>query len=90
MGYPGIATDPPLLRTMLEFDGVPPEQAQAVVDGMVNVGFDLIPALISKRVDAVVGAYWTHESISAQNQGFQSSSCGWRSGVCPTSTSWCW
>ena len=70
VGYPGIATDPPLLRTMLEFDGVPPEQAQAVVDGMVNVGFDLIPALISKRVDAVVGAYWTHESISAQNQGF--------------------
>jgi putative hydroxymethylpyrimidine transport system substrate-binding protein len=70
VGYPGIATDPPLLRTMLEFDGVPPEQAQAVVDGMVNVGFDLIPALISRRVDAVVGAYWTHESISAQNQGF--------------------
>ena len=70
VGYPGIATDPPLLRTMLEFDGVPPEQAQAVVDGMVNVGFNLIPALISRRVDAVVGAYWTHESISAQNQGF--------------------
>ena len=70
VGYPGIATDPPLLKTMLEFDGVPPEEAQAVVDGMVNVGYDLVPALISKRVDAIVGGYWTHESISAENQGF--------------------
>ena len=43
VGYPGIATDPPLLRTMLEFDGVPPDQAQAVVDSMVNVGYDLVP-----------------------------------------------
>ena len=37
---------------------------------MVNVGFDLIPALISKNVDAIVGAYWVHESISANNLGF--------------------
>ena len=70
VGYPGIATDPPLLRTMLEFDGVPPEEAQAVVDSMVNVGYDLTPALIGKRVDAIIGGYWTHESISAENQGF--------------------
>ena len=70
VGYPGIATDPPLLRTMLVADGVSPEEADALVERMVNVGFDLVPALISRRVDAVVGAYWTHESISAENQGF--------------------
>ena len=29
-----------------------------------------MPALISKQVDAIVGAYWVHESISAENQGF--------------------
>jgi putative hydroxymethylpyrimidine transport system substrate-binding protein len=37
---------------------------------MVNVGYDLVPALISEQVDAIVGAYWVHESISAENQGF--------------------
>ncbi|HIM48273.1 MAG TPA: pyrimidine biosynthesis enzyme, partial [Dehalococcoidia bacterium] len=37
---------------------------------LVNVGFDLVPALIGKKVDAIVGAYWVHESISAINQGF--------------------
>ena len=36
---------------------------------LVNVGFDLVPALIGRRVDAVVGAYWTHESIVLENQG---------------------
>jgi putative hydroxymethylpyrimidine transport system substrate-binding protein len=30
-----------------------------------------VPALISKNVDAIVGAYWVHESISATNQGFE-------------------
>ncbi len=70
VGYPGIPTDPPLLRTMLEADNLSESAAIDVVDGMVNVGFDLVPALISGRVDAIVGAYWTHESISARNQGF--------------------
>ncbi len=37
---------------------------------LVNVGFDLVAALIGKKVDAIVGAYWVHESISATNQGF--------------------
>ena len=66
VGYPGIATDPPILDTMLKADG-----ARGLDDlELVNVGFDLTPALISKQVDAIVGAYWTHESISAENQGF--------------------
>jgi putative hydroxymethylpyrimidine transport system substrate-binding protein len=29
-----------------------------------NVGFDLVPALISKKVDAVLGAYWNYEAVS--------------------------
>ncbi len=66
VGYPGIATDPPILDTMLKYDG-----ARGLEDvELVNVGFDLVPALISKQVDAIVGAYWTHESISAAKQGF--------------------
>ena len=66
VGFPGIATDPPILDTMLRFDG-----AQGIDDvELINVGYDLVPALISNRVDAIVGAYWTHESISAENQGY--------------------
>jgi putative hydroxymethylpyrimidine transport system substrate-binding protein len=65
VGYPGIPTNEPLLATMLKTDG-----ARGLQDvELVNVGFDLAPALISRRVDAVVGAYWTHESILLENQG---------------------
>jgi putative hydroxymethylpyrimidine transport system substrate-binding protein len=66
VGYPAIPTNEPLLGTMLKTDG-----ARGLQDvELVNVGFDLVPALISRRVDAVVGAYWTHESILLENQGY--------------------
>ena len=65
VGTPGIPTDIPLLKTLLKADGLTIDDVE-----LVNVGFDLVPALISKKVDAIVGAYWVHESISAENQGF--------------------
>ena len=65
VGYPGIPTNEPLLETMLKADGlVGLEDVE-----LINVGFDLAPALLSGTVDAVVGAYWTHESILLENQG---------------------
>ncbi len=66
VGYPGIPTNEPLLDTMLKADGVTGGLAEVT---LVNVGFDLAPALISGMVDAVVGAYWTHESILVENEG---------------------
>jgi putative hydroxymethylpyrimidine transport system substrate-binding protein len=65
VGAAGVPTDAPLLSTMLEADGITLADIE-----MVNVGYDLVPALISGQVDAIVGAYWVHESISAENQGF--------------------
>lgn len=65
VGWPGIPDNEPLLDTMLKSQG----QSLEDVD-LVNVGFDLVPALIGEKVDAIVGAYWVHESISAINQGF--------------------
>ncbi|MDP6453123.1 MAG: ABC transporter substrate-binding protein [SAR202 cluster bacterium] len=65
VGYPGIPTNEPLLETMLKFDG---SQGLGDVE-LVNVGFNLAESLISGTVDAVVGAYWTHESILLENQG---------------------
>jgi putative hydroxymethylpyrimidine transport system substrate-binding protein len=37
---------------------------------MVNVGYNLLPALLSGRVDAVVGVYWTWEAIQARMKGY--------------------
>jgi putative hydroxymethylpyrimidine transport system substrate-binding protein len=65
VGAPGLPSDEALIDTMLRSQGLTIDDVE-----MVNVGFDLIPALISKNVDAIVGAYWVHESISANNQGF--------------------
>jgi len=64
VGYPGIPSQEAFLATMLEADGA----ALADVE-LVNVGFDLVPALLSDRAAAVMGAYWTHETILAERQG---------------------
>lgn len=65
VGYPGIPTNEFLLDTMLKADG-----ARGLEDvELVNVGFNLGAALMGKQVDACVGCYWTHESISMENQG---------------------
>ncbi len=66
VGAPGLPSDEALIDTMLRSQGLTIDDVE-----MINVGFDLIPALISKNVDAIVGAYWVHESISATNQGFE-------------------
>ncbi len=66
VGWPGIPDNEPLLDTMLKSQGLSLEDVE-----LVNVGFDLVPALIGEKVDAIVGAYWVHESISATNQGFE-------------------
>src|SRR5689334_1488365 len=34
-----------------------------------NVGFNLVPALASGKVDAVLGAYWNYEAIQLRQKG---------------------
>ena len=63
VGYPGIPNDILLVRTMVEGDDGNFDRVD-----LVNVGFDLVPALISGKVDAIVGAYWVHESILIKHQ----------------------
>jgi putative hydroxymethylpyrimidine transport system substrate-binding protein len=65
VGYPGIPSQEAFLATMLETDGA----TLADVD-LVNIGFDLIPGLVSGRVDASLGAFWTHEPILAEREGY--------------------
>ena len=35
-----------------------------------DVEFNLVPSVISGQAAAVMGAYWTHETILAENQGY--------------------
>lgn len=65
VGYPGIPSQEAFLATMLAQDGASLDDVE-----LVNVGFDLVPAAISGRVDAVMGAYWTHETILAEREGY--------------------
>ena len=65
VGVTGIPFEESLFLSMLQHDG-------ATVDDvtLINVGYDLSPSLIGKKVDAIVGAYWTHESIAMEKQGY--------------------
>ncbi|HWV35055.1 MAG TPA: ABC transporter substrate-binding protein [Thermomicrobiales bacterium] len=64
VGIAGVPSDDAILSTMLQADGLTLDDVE-----VINVGYDLLPALLSGRVDAVIGAYWTHESIVAEQQG---------------------
>ncbi|HYH11571.1 MAG TPA: ABC transporter substrate-binding protein, partial [Thermomicrobiales bacterium] len=64
VGTAGLPSDDAYLQTMLEADGASVDDVE-----VVNVGFDLLPAVLSGRVDAVMGTYWTHETILAEQQG---------------------
>jgi putative hydroxymethylpyrimidine transport system substrate-binding protein len=65
VGYPGIPGHEALLATMLEKDGSSIDKVE-----LVNVGYDLVPALIGKKVDAIIGGYAVHEAILAEEQGY--------------------
>ena len=65
VGYPGIPSQEAFLATMLASDGLTTDDVE-----LINIGFDLIPALASGRVDASLGAFWTHEPIIAEQEGY--------------------
>ena len=64
VGYPGIPYEEAMLAAMLEADGVSLEEID-----LVNIGFNLVPAALSGRVAAVMGAYRTVEPILAEREG---------------------
>jgi putative hydroxymethylpyrimidine transport system substrate-binding protein len=64
VGYPGIPSQEAFLATMLEADGASLDEVE-----LVDVGFSLVPAVVSGRADAAMGAYWTHETILAERAG---------------------
>jgi putative hydroxymethylpyrimidine transport system substrate-binding protein len=58
IGTAGIAYQAAELQTALQAAGVSPAKVHEV-----NVGFNLIPAMLSGRVDATLGGFWNYEAI---------------------------
>jgi putative hydroxymethylpyrimidine transport system substrate-binding protein len=64
IGDAGIPYQHAYLQTILAHAGVP---AGSVTE--TNVGSNLVPAMLSGRVDATLGAYWNYEAIQLQQMG---------------------
>jgi putative hydroxymethylpyrimidine transport system substrate-binding protein len=64
VGTAGLPSDDAFLTTMMAADGADAKKAE-----VIGVGYDLMPALLGKKVDAIVGGYWVHESIVADLKG---------------------
>jgi putative hydroxymethylpyrimidine transport system substrate-binding protein len=58
VGDAGIPYQHAYLTTILQHAGISPARVREV-----NVGANLVPAMISGRVDATLGAFWNYEAI---------------------------
>ncbi len=54
-----------IVRAMMEKDGGDPDKVE-----FIDVGYDLIPALATDRVDALMGAYINHELLLLEKEGY--------------------
>ncbi len=63
VGTAGIPYQSAYLKAILTEAGVDPARVEEV-----NVGFNLGPAMISKRVDATLGAFWNYEGVELERR----------------------
>jgi putative hydroxymethylpyrimidine transport system substrate-binding protein len=61
VGTAGIPYQAAELKAALQSAGVNPSSVHEV-----NVGFDLVPAMLSGKVSATLGGYWNYEAIQLQ------------------------
>jgi len=64
VGDAGIPYQHAYLMTILAHAGVPASSVKEI-----NVGDNLVPAMLSGRVDATLGAYWNYEAIQLAQMG---------------------
>jgi len=58
VGTAGIPYQSDYLKTILKEADVNPNSVDEI-----NVGFNLVPAMLSKRVDATLGGFWNYEGV---------------------------
>lgn len=61
VGTAGIPYQAAYLRTALQAAGVDPGTVKEA-----NVGFNLVPAMLSRKVDATLGGFWNYEGLQLQ------------------------
>jgi ABC-type nitrate/sulfonate/bicarbonate transport systems, periplasmic components len=64
IGYPSIPLDQAIVNTMVQADGGDPSKVN-----YTDVSWDLIPAMTTKRVDAIIGGYINHEKLLLEKDG---------------------
>lgn len=64
VGYPSIPLDEAIVGTMVKTDGGDPGKVK-----MVDVGWDLIPAMAAKRTNGLIGGYINHEKLLLDKEG---------------------
>jgi putative hydroxymethylpyrimidine transport system substrate-binding protein len=64
VGTSGTPGDNAILDAIVRADGGDPAKVQNV-----NVGFDLVQALLGHKVDAIVGGYWNWEAVQLEEEG---------------------
>ena len=63
IGVAGLPFDDAILNTMRKQQGLAEGDVKSV-----NVGFDLVPALLTKQADAVIGAYFNIEGVHIESE----------------------
>jgi putative hydroxymethylpyrimidine transport system substrate-binding protein len=63
VGTAGIPYQTAYLKTILKNAGVPETTVE-----IVNVGFNLVPTMLSRKVDATLGAFWNIEGVELQRR----------------------
>jgi putative hydroxymethylpyrimidine transport system substrate-binding protein len=63
VGTAGIPYQSAYLKTIATKNAVDPDKVHEV-----NVGFNLVPSMLSKKVDATLGAFWNYEGVQLQRQ----------------------
>jgi putative hydroxymethylpyrimidine transport system substrate-binding protein len=63
VGTAGIPYQTAYLHTILEKAGVDPGSVKEI-----NVGFNLVPAMLSRKVDATLGAFWNYEGVELRQR----------------------
>lgn len=66
VGYPSTVITEAVIKTMVEHDGGDFSKVK-----MTDVGWDLIPAVATDKVDAIGGGYINHELVLLNKEGYE-------------------
>lgn len=64
IGYSSIPLYEAMIRTMIHDDGGDSKSSK-----LIDVGFDLIPAIATGQVDAIIGGFINHEQLILEKEG---------------------